>query len=483
MARLALTYLLRCGELGKKAVVKGVERSGNRFKLQPAEVEVKRKLKDAKRKVAFSFSRLWLLLRKNRLLFWGGVVTFSTLLGATGALVTPLWSDHNTWKQEQQFSGTAFLKVRSPGDLWRNISLYQLSRPVNILVMGVDPIPGASNTSSEVFKGTSDTMLLLRLDPDNKAMRVLSIPRDSQVVIPGVGLSKVSLANSRGGPALAARVVSRTLNNVAIDRYVRVTTGALRELVDLLGGVEVLVPQRMFYRDAAQKLEIDLDPGWQTLDGEQAQQFARFRDSEVGDVARVQRQQALLKALRDRLTSPPVLLQLPKITRIMHNYVDTNLNLEELLALVNFGVQLDQQNFQMVLLPGNLSPLSQDPSSYWLDPAGQDQVMGGYFGMSTSAARTRPITTRRIAVQNASGEPNLSQSVAEYLRTQGFEKVYVVADWSDLQRQTNIIAQKGNLAAAADLKKVLGLGDIEADSSGDLKSYLTIRIGKDWLDK
>lgn len=462
-------------------MVKGVERSGNRLKLQPAEVEVKRKLKDVRQNVLFNFYRLWFILRKNRLLFWGGVVTFSMLLGASGALLTPLWSNQDSLQQGLQFPGKAFLKMRSPGDLWSNISQYQLSRPVNILVMGIAPLAGASNNSSD-FKGASDTMLLLRLDPNNKTMTVLSIPRDSQVVIPGVGLAKVSVANSMGGPALAARVVSRTLNNVAIDRYVRITTGALRELVELVGGVEVFVPQRMLYKDAAQKLDIDLDPGWQTLNGEQAQQFARFRDSEVGDLARLQRQQALLKALRDRLTSPAVLLRLPKITRIMHSYVDTNLSLAELLTLVNFSVE-DQQNFQLVLLPGSLSPLSQDPSSYWLDPAGQDQVMGEYFDMNSVGSRkTRSLTTRKIAVQNASGELNLSQRVAKYLKAQGFEKVYIAADWPDLQRQTQIIVQKGDLEAAADLKKVLGLGNIEPDSTGDLKSYLTIRVGKDWTE-
>lgn len=455
-------------------------RSKHQSKLQPAQAEVKR-LERVRWNLLFTFHRLWFVLTKNRLLFWGGVITLSTLLGATAALFTPLWSNQNTLNQRLGLSGQAFLKMRSPADLWRD-SQFQLSRRVNILVMGIDPLAGGSVTSPD-FQGLSDTMLLLRLDTNKKSLKVLSIPRDSQVVIPGIGLDKISLANSIGGPALAARVVSRTLNNVAIDRYVRITTNTLRDLVDLLGGVEVFVPQRMSYKDATQKLEIDLAPGWQTLNGDQAQQFARFRNSDIGDIERVQRQQALLKALRDRLTSPTVLPRLPKLTRIMRNYIDTNLSLEEILALVNFGVEIEPENFQMVLLPGSLSPLSRDPSSYWLDPAGQDRVMSEYFGMRAFGVveKTRSLTTRRIAIQNASGQPNLSERVAKYLKAQGFDKVYIVSDWPDLQRQTDIIVQKGNLQAAADLKKVLGLGNIEADSTGDLKSYLTIRLGKDWI--
>lgn len=462
-------------------MVKGVEGSNNLSKLQPAEAKVKG-LKDLKRNLLFILYRLWFILRKNRLLFWGGVITFSTLFGASLALITPLWSDHDFLDQEKRFPlGSAKLQN---SNLWRN-SRYQLSRPVNILVMGIDPLPGVGGTSPEIFTGFSDTMLLLRLDPNDKSMKVLSIPGDSQVVIPGIGLAKISLANASGGPALAARVVSRTLNNVPIDRYVRITTDAFRELVDLLGGVEVFVPQQMLYRDAAQQLQIDLSPGWQTLNGDQAEQFARFRDSKVGDITRVQRQQSLVKALRDRLTSPAVLPRLPRLTRSMQNYVDTNLSLEEMLALVSFCVELDQDNLQMVLLPGSLSPLSQNPSSYWLDAAGQNRIIGEYFGVYAPgiAQNTRSLNTLNIAIQNASGQRNLGDRVAKYLKDRGFDKVYIVSDWPDVQRQTEIIVQRGNLKAAADLKNILGLGNIEADSTGDLESNLTIRVGKDWDDK
>lgn len=459
-------------------MVKGLGQSNNLLKLQPAKAKIKQKLKDGRRDLLFFLYRLWFVLRKNRLMFWGGVITFSALLGASLALLTPLWSDRNTLNQEQQYSGS-FLKTRSPVDF-----PYQLSRSVNILIMGLDPLPDVKDTSPKIFTGSSDTILLLQLNPNDKTVRVLSIPKDSQVVIPGVGLAKIALANSLGGPSLAARVVSRTLNNVPIDRYVRITTNAFRELVDQLGGVEVFVPQKMSYRDAAQKLEIELDPGWQTLDGDQAEQFARFRDSSVGDITRVQRQQSLLKALRDRLISPTVLPRLPQLSHIMQNYVDTNLSLKETLALVNFCVELDQENLHMVLLPGSLSALSQDPSSYWLDSPEQNRIIGEYFGVRAInfTQKTRSLNTLKIAVQNASGQTNLSQRVVDFLKNQGFENVYMVSDWSGLQRQTEIIVQQGNADAATNLKQILGLGDIEASSTGDLESDLTIRVGKDWVE-
>lgn len=462
-------------------MVKQVDRLGKRSSIQPFKAE-KRRPEGVKRNLFFIFilRHLSSVSRQNPLLFWSFVITLSAMLGATLALITPLWSARTTLNPGQRFSlGNVMLQN---GDLWRNNWQYQLSRPVNILVMGIDPLPGVSNTSHEIFTGSSDTMLLLRLNPNDKSLKVLSIPKDSQVVIPGMGLAKISIANARGGPALAARVVSRSLNNVPIDRYVRITTNTFRELVDLVGGVEVFVPQRMFYRDATQHLEIDLAPGWQTLNGNQAEQFARFRDSEVGDITRVQRQQVVMAALRDRFTSPAILPRLPQLTHMMQNYVDTNLSREEMLALVNFGVELERENFQMVLLPGSLSPLSQDPSSYWLDGTGLNRVMSGHFGVNSvdGVQKTRSLNTLRIAIQNASGQRNLSQRVANYLKEQGFNNIYIVSDWPDSQRQTEIIAQQGNLKAAADLRSILERGNIEAASTGDLESHLTIRVGKDW---
>jgi LCP family protein required for cell wall assembly len=325
-------------------------------------------------------------------------------------------------------------------------------------------------------------MLLVRFNPDRPAIRVLSIPKDSQVVLPKIGLDKISRAYNLGGAPLAARVVSRTLNNVPLDRYISINMDALRQLVDRMGGIEVFVPQRMAYQDRTQRLQIDLEPGWQTLNGEQAEQFARFRASNIGDLDRVQRQQMLIAALRDRLTSPAVLPQLPEITKIMQTAVQTNLSPEEMKAIASFIVQMKPENWQMSLLPGDLSPLSQDPSSYWLYTSGQDQIMTQYFGTSAigNLPQPKPLTSLKIAVQNASGKPHLSQKVVRYLKQKGFTNVYAIADWSDIQRQTDIIVQKGNVKAATKLQQILALGQIQAAAIGDLESSLTIRIGKDW---
>lgn len=455
-------------------MVKGVQRA----KKWSVRLDGKRSLSTAKWSLAVLRYQALMLWRKNPLLSWTCLITLCVLLGANAALLTPIWGDRASTEGKQL---SDFLNRDSKVDGAIASSQSQLSRPVHILVMGIDPVKGSLGN----YAATSDTMLLLRLNPDNQSIKVLSIPRDSMVVIPEVGLEKISLANTNGGPALATRVLSKSLNNVPIDRYIRITTEGLRELVNVLDGIEIFVPQKMSYQDSTQQLEIDLQAGWQTLDGDRAAQFARFQDKESGDLGRVQRQQLLVEAVRDRLTNPAIIARLPQLVGIMQEYVDTNLSPEEMLALVNFSAAIDPQNLQMVILPGNLSALSQDPSSYWLDPAGQDRVMSNYFGVNppVGTPKVRSLASLTIAVQNASGDPSLSDRIVRKLKQQGLEKVSVVSDWQDVQKHTEIIVQRGDLQAAADLQKVLGVGKMEFASTGDLNSQLTIRVGKDWSEQ
>ncbi|WP_066382409.1 MULTISPECIES: LCP family protein [unclassified Anabaena] len=425
-------------------------------------------------------------LTMPRWLLWILTVVVGTvlsgLLASTLALWTPLWSNLDRTEEELGVAGQDEQKMPLPGELWSKISQYQLSKPMNILIMGIEPVPGAVDGSAESFGGKSDTMMLVRLNPSNKTVRVLSIPRDTMIAIPEQGLTKVSDANAQGGPVLAARVVSRTLNNARIDRYIRISTSGLRQLVDQLGGVEVFVPKAMSYQDPNTGSTVSLVSGWQTLKGEQAELFARYREEGLGDLPRVQRQQALVAALLQRLNSPTVLPRLPQLTRLMRKYFDSNLKIEEMMALVNFSVNLERDNFQMTMLPGIFSKLSQDPNSYWLNLNGQQNLLSNYVGVDIPGLQpdSRPVSHLKIAIQNASNQPQLTEKVIAYLKQKGFTNIYTTPDWPDTQRQTQIIAQKGNRTAAIELQNILGLGLVQVKSTGDLDSDITIRIGKDW---
>lgn len=391
--------------------------------------------------------------------------------------------------------------VRSPlqrNSLSRQFG-YELTRPVNLVVLGVDRDPEIAIDSPARFQGRSDTILAVRFDTDGDRLNLLSVPRDTEVSVPGVGARKLNQANVLGGAELAQNSLSGLLNNLPVDRYVRVHTDALVELVDMLGGVEVFVPYPMSYRDRTQQLTIELDAGWQLLNGQQAQQFTRYRQGPYGDIGRVQRQQMLLTALRDRLLNPTVVTRIPAIVRVLQKYVDTNLSIEEMLALAHFGLQLDSEDVRMALLPGRFSTSAESAASYWLvDETQRDRLVRQFFAhpdggsfLNTGNAQTaigRPTPANstdlpRIALQNATTDENAVSQVRRRLAELGYTNVYEVDDWGDVRHQSAIVVQKGDYIAASRLRSALGFGELEARSTGDLDSDLTLRIGRDFTSQ
>jgi polyisoprenyl-teichoic acid--peptidoglycan teichoic acid transferase len=401
-----------------------------------------------------------------------GAATVTASIGALAAVTIPIPGTLSP--QDGQ---------RLLGGLVKNGFQYKVSRPVSVLIMGIDRVPNAVGKDA-LFSGRSDTMLLLRMDPQRNSINMLSIPRDTQVEVPGIGVTKINQANASGGPLLARETVAGALNGVEIDRYVRVSTDAFRELVNLLGGIRVYVPKDMQYQDKTQNLNIDLKAGWQQMNGDQAEQFARFRNDDFGDIGRVQRQQALLKALREQVSNPLTIARIPSIIKSMEKYIDTNLTFEEMLAMVNLGLKMEQKDFQMVLLPGRFSGVNEFRASYWvMDTAGRDRIMQEYFQQAADGADSAATPSQydlRIAIQNAADDPEAATKLADYLARKGYTNVFAAKPWSENQRDTQVIVQGGQLEAAKLLQQDLKVDRLTAESTGDLESDLTIRVGNDW---
>ena len=445
----------------------------------------KKKVRSASRtRVATKSHRHWRSPFKAGFI-WGATISLTALaaaaLGGAVALFAPISTElSKSLSQGEQLWNQAFQSL--PGGEWHSLLQYKLDRPMTLLVMGIDRVLDAPNDSLKAFSGRSDTMLLLHFDPSVRSLRLLSIPRDSRVRIPGYGYRKINVANAYGGGELASTVVSNTLNDVTVDGYLRVTTDAFKQLVDLVGGVEVFVPYPMVYRDVTQNLEIDLPAGKQTLNGEQAEQFARFRKDGFGDIGRVQRQQVLLKALQNRIYNPVILARLPQAVDIIQQNVDTNLSWQEVIALFNFVRGLERQDIQMVMLPGRFSQPEEYDKSFWLiSHSGRDRIMQQFFGLAENSQLEVPRLPSkvRIAIQNSSHELGMANRLREYLAENDYRNTYILPDSLEKLQKTTIIVQQGDLRAAANLKNILGIGSVESASIGDLESDLTIRLGAD----
>ena len=271
-------------------------------------------------------------------------------------------------------------------------------RRVNILVLGMD---------NEGLR--SDTLMVLSFDPQTHGVGILSIPRDSRVQIytagpadmkglAGTDLSrgqtdKINAATAYhtaevGGVVRSEKTVSNLLG-VPIDYYVKVKLSGFVALVDRLGGIDFDVPQSMNYDDPYQNLHIHLARGMQHLNGTQVMELARYRGYYGGtpdksdDLARIQVQHAILRALLGRMDSLGMLANLPGIAADLARAVSTDIPAGRLVSLAVSARGMSVARVQMGTLPGHpVGPADGYDRDYFLPDmkAGQpliERLLGG----------------------------------------------------------------------------------------------------------
>jgi LCP family protein required for cell wall assembly len=221
---------------------------------------------------------------------------------------------------------------------------------LNVLLLGVD------QRGNEPAR--SDTIIVAFLDLKKPDVKLLSIPRDTRVDIPGRGKQKLNHSHAFGGPELTAEVVSDLLG-VEIDKYVEVNFENFEKIIDTLGGIEMNVEKRMLYKAEG----IDLQPGLQRLNGHDALGYVRYR-SDGDDTTRIKRQQKFLKELAEETIKLSTVWKLPKLVSEVNESVKTNLSTKEMLALANVMRKTDTSAIEGTMLPG--TPEYIGGISYWL---------------------------------------------------------------------------------------------------------------------
>lgn len=227
-------------------------------------------------------------------------------------------------------------------------ALFTLLGTQRVVLLGSDARPedGASR---------SDTIMIAAVGTDNGA-GMLSVPRDTLVEIPGHGQDKINAAFAYGGPELTVETLE-SFTGRSIGNYVVIRFEGVEEIVDAMGGITL---------DVQEPLNVDgvsLQPGLQTLNGEQALAYVRYRGGPTADIGRIERQQRFLQAAFSEVTSPANIPDLPGVIRATWNSIETNMNPVELAI---FGVRLSLARGEMTaeLYPG--TPQYIDGISYWI---------------------------------------------------------------------------------------------------------------------
>ena len=205
--------------------------------------------------------------------------------------------------------------------------------------------------------GLTDVNMLAQFDTNTGAINIIQMPRDTY-----------ARYNSREGSYHkmngALGYFERDLGDLAdfleknlcikIDYYGSINLVAFRNIVDIIGGVEMYVPRDMKYEDPEQGLYINLKKGYQTLDGKKAEQFVRFRSGYVNaDIGRTDAQKLFMTAFMKKFIDSISVSMLTQVGTEVLKHVETNLTLNEFIYFGTKVLSLDLDKLTMMTLPGN----------------------------------------------------------------------------------------------------------------------------------
>ncbi len=285
------------------------------------------------------------------------------------------WKFNSDYSKEQKQSGTGD-KLIVDGD-W--IDVEKLSHQTKVgrvvdtelffLLMGVD----RAESQGELTR--TDTMMLVKVDFEKPAIDLISLPRDSRVLING-GYDKLNSAHVYGGPELTIQSIRDWLN-IDLDYYVKVDFKAVQDIVDAMGGVDFEIPDNGIqykYYDENDDGQLFV-PGMQRLDGMRALGFLRFRDGyDNGDIGRVEAQQTFMKAIVEQLLSSSNISNIPGYIKTYYENVETNISWNEIWDMMGYISQLSDVELNAYTVPG-VGEYIDEISYYVIDEEGTREMI------------------------------------------------------------------------------------------------------------
>jgi LCP family protein required for cell wall assembly len=368
--------------------------------------------------------------------------------------------------------------------------------PINILLLGSDERP------DEGGAGLTDTIILATFDQTNQTIGMLSLPRDLWVPVPSLGTTaKINMAYGLGeqnaypggGPQMVKDTVSSFVGR-PVDYFVRVNFDGFREIIDLIGGIDVNVPYTIHdeeYPTEDYGVEVfHLEAGPQHLDGETALKYARTRHGD-DDYSRARRQQDIIRTIAKKVLDagmiPQLLANAPQLLVSTQNTIQTDIPIPtavELAKLVN-GTALKET--RQLVLDKRYGEETYSSEGMWIlmpDRAKVRVALEQFFSPTGAAIASASGAPLRVEVLNGTTQPGVAAATAELLKSQGWDVVSVGdADRKDYM-QTIVINYAAPAASVQKISTDLSLEPSLATLEGlNAQAVVDVRIvvGSDLL--
>ncbi len=334
----------------------------------------------------------------------------------------------------------------------------------------------------------SDVVFVVSFDTATGETNLISVPRDTQVFMPdsmmldmknddrgeyiptkyGVtGECKLTEVYAYAGSKNNEYLVTilEDLLNVDIDHYVAINLDAFKEIVDSVGGVDMYVPQDMYWdmRDTGGIL-IDLKQGQQHLDGEQAEELVRFRKGYAQqDIDRIGVQHDFILALFNKIfDSENVLSDLTSVVNTVYKYVDTDISLADCLSYLKYVSLIDTENITMETIPGEAENLF-IPDKEGIAKLSDKVFRGIEPDISENTESIKDSKHYTIEVANGGFKDGYATQTQARLNQLGYN-VTEVSSWSGVKNENTIIYVKEE-GIGDDLVGLFSTAEIVVDAS------------------
>ena len=369
---------------------------------------------------------------------------------------------------------------------------------INVVMLGLDK------------DGTrTDVIILGQLNMIDNKISMLQIPRDTYVPDNGRSDKKINSSWSAGKKKTLYKEIA-DVTGLEIDNYVLIDTSQFRNIIDEMGGVEFDVPINMNYDDPYQNLHIHLERGFQTLDGDMAEQFVRFRQNNNGsgyaggDVERLGAQQGFIKAAIRQLFSLSNTFKIPKLVSVFSDMIETDLSNAELLSYAPYIFKIPSENINIMTLAGEgryigsgsyFVPFEEENqeivASYFTPGSeqmneGEVMVMNEVIGdhhetVEVEEAEPKKKFTNRLVkvdiIDASDGEAD-PQSVSDTLKYYGYNVTAITETTATVYDTTQLVVKSDN-GNGENIAAMFGLGSFAINPDKSNGTQVTIILGKD----
>lgn len=345
----------------------------------------------------------------------------------------------------------------------------------------------------------TDFIMLAKYNPKTGVINAMSIPRDTKVVGTVDGKINSAYARKRDINALIDKV--KDLTGITAENYVIFDTGAVRKMVDAIGGIPMDVPIDMKYDDNEQNLHIDLKKGYQVLNGEKAEQFIRFRKNNdgsgypLGDVQRIEAQQQFIRAAIKEVLKPSTILKLGDLISLGLESVKTDITFGDIFEYLDDVKNFDMSKLRLETLPGEGAYIG--PTSYYVHESEKTKKLVDEMFINdelivytnveeeTKTAVSNNVevvvdkSKIKVEVLNGTTRNGLANSVATKLKEEGYNVTKIGNNGNTDSIKTAII-NRTEENFAKEIKEFLGKGAIKNEIESSSKVDVTVILGSDY---